>query len=205
MTARPLPRLHAVTDARILARPDLRERAATLARAAAVALHCRHAPTARRAVDLTAMFLAAARATEARVLVNDRADIARATGAHGVHLPADGLAAGDARRITGPQALLGRSAHSQAEVARAADEGCDYVFLGPVWATPSHPGRAPLGLGALEAAARRGIPVIAIGGVTPERAARCRAAGAWGAAALTALWDAADPGSAADRFLLSLG
>lgn len=200
-----VPRLHAVTDARILALPDLRERAGLLARSGAVALHCRHAPTARRAVDLTEMFLGTARRTGARVIVNDRADIARATGAHGVHLPAGGLAVTDARRLCPPETLVGRSAHSVEGVRRAAEEQCDYVVLGPIWPTRSHPERDALGVDALAAAATVGARVIAIGGVTPERAPACRDAGAWGIAALTALWDADDPGSAADRFLLSFG
>jgi thiamine-phosphate pyrophosphorylase len=66
-----------------------------------------------------------------------------------------------------------------------------------VYRTASHPGRAPLGVAAVAAVARLGLPVIAIGGVTPERIAELRAAGAYGVAAIRALWDAADAAGAA--------
>ncbi len=79
--------------------------------------------------------------------------------------------------------------------------GADYVFLGPIWETSSHPGVPGLGLEAIAAA--RPARVIAIGGVTPARAAACLEAGAWGVAAISALWLADDPGAAAEAFLLS--
>lgn len=198
-----VPRLHAVTDAGVLALSDLAERARTIARAG-VALHCRHAPTARDAVQRVEAFLRAAHGA-ALVLVNDRADIARATGAHGVHLPADGLPVKAARRLVGAGALVGRSAHTPDDVRRAADDGADYVFLGPIWRTRSHPDRPAVGLEALRAARHVTIPVIAIGGVTPERAVACVEAGAFGAAAISALWYAPEPGSVVERFLLSFG
>lgn len=204
MTAR-IPRLHAVTDARILAMDDLQSRAAALAGDPAVALHCRHASTALAAVERTELFLAVAQGAGARVLVNDRADIARATGAHGLHLPARGLPVDAARGLVGRGALIGRSTHTPEEARRAGDEGADYVFFGPVWSTPSHPDRPPTGPAGLEQAAAAGVPVIAIGGVTAARVPTCLAAGAWGVAALSALWDVPDPGSAAARFLLSFG
>jgi len=198
-----VPRLHAVTDAGVLALPDLAARAAALARRHDVALHCRHAATARAAFQATEMFLRTVAGPGARVIVNDRADIARATGADGLHLPADGLPIDVARALLGPAALVGRSTHTPDEARRAADEGADYVFLGPIWPTPSHPGRAALGVEALHRARDVGIPLIAIGGVTPARAAACADAGAHGVAAISALWQAPEPGSAAARFLLS--
>lgn len=202
--SRGVPRLHAVTDARILAAADLAERAAVLAVSAEIALHCRHAATAQAAVAATELFLRLARRASSRVLVNDRADIARATGAHGVHLPADGLPIAAARTLVGPAALVGRSTHAPDDARRAAADGADYVVLGPIWPTPSHPNRPALGLRAVRDIRNLGIPVIAIGGVTADRAAQCLDAGAWGVAAIAALWHAPDPGSAAARFLLSL-
>lgn len=119
------------------------------------------------------------------VLVNDRCDVALAAGAAGVHLPESGLPVAAARRLLGAGRLVGRSVHSL-EAARAAQaEGADYVLWGPVFATPTHPGRPPLGLEALRRlCAAVNLPVLAVGGVTGERARECREAGAAGFAGI---------------------
>jgi thiamine-phosphate diphosphorylase len=98
--------------------------------------------------------------------------------------------------------LVGRSTHGAEEARAAAADGADYVFLGPIWPTPSHPGRPGIGVESI----RQAVParVIAIGGVTPERAAACIDAGAWGVAAISALWLAEDPAAAAAELLLCL-
>lgn len=139
----------------------------------------------------------------AHVFVNDRVDVALLAGAHGVHLPADGLSVPQARDIIGPTAWIGRSAHSADEAQRAMDQGADYVFLGPIWETPSHPGWAGIGVEAITQA----VParVVAIGGIDVGRVAQCRDAGAYGVAAISALWRAPDPGSVVDEMLLLLG
>lgn len=144
-----------------------------------------------------------AREGGAAFFVNDRADIARLAEADGLHLPAEGLSVAAARGLLGRGRLIGRSAHNAAEALRARDEGADYVFLGPIWPTASHPRRRALGLDAIRDA--RGVTVIAVGGVTPARVAQCLDAGAYGVAAIRALWDAADPASTARAMLLSLG
>jgi thiamine-phosphate diphosphorylase len=92
---------------------------------------------------------------------------------------------------------VGRSVHTAEEAARAVDEGADFLIVGAIYETPSHPGRPGAGLGLLRAAAALGRPVIAIGGIDPARAAEVRAAGAYGVAAITALWRTADPAAAA--------
>jgi len=139
----------------------------------------------------------------ATVLVNDRVDLAAAVGARGVHLPAGGLPTTVARDLLGPEALIGRSAHSADEARMAHENGADYVFLGPIWETASHPGAAGIGVAAITDA--QPARIIAIGGVTADRVAACLDAGAWGVAAIRALWLADDVGAAADAFLLSLG
>ncbi len=136
------------------------------------------------------------------LFVNDRADLARALGAAGVHLPSRGLSVADARRLLGSDAVIGRSTHSAAEARTAWNEGADYVFLGPIWETSSHPGRPALGPAVIERAAP--ARVIAIGGVTPARVEQCLNAGAWGVAAISALWMAADPAAMAEHMLLCL-
>jgi thiamine-phosphate pyrophosphorylase len=120
-----------------------------------------------------------------RVLVNGRLDIALAAGAEGAHLPANGLPAAPLKARFGPGALLGRSAHSVEDVARARDEGVDYVVFGPVYATPGK--GEPVGIAALARAAEaagKNVPVFALGGVTLERFGELAAAGAAGVAAI---------------------
>lgn len=122
------------------------------------------------------------RQTTTRVLVNDRADVVVAAGAHGVHLRGDGAPSSRVRELVGADALIGRSIHDPAETTDAAD----FFVFGTVFRTDSKPeGARVAGLDALAEAARRSsAPVLAIGGVTPALAAACRRAGAAGIAAI---------------------
>lgn len=139
----------------------------------------------------------------ARLLVNDRIDVALAVDADGVHLPAASFTIADARRLVGVSYLIGRSTHAAAEAVEAARAGADYVMLGPIFATPSKARYgAPLGIETLATTAT--IPVVAIGGITPERAALVRGAGACGVAVVRAILDAADPGAAAAALIAAL-
>ena len=133
---------------------------------------------------------------EVPVLVNGRPDVALAAGADGVHRPAAGLPVAEVRRRAGKAGRplrVGRSTHSRDEVEAAHDEGADYVTVGPVHPTPSKAAYGPPpGLGGLAEAVRAGgPPVIALGGVTPDRLPPLAAAGAHGAAAIRAFQDAA--------------
>jgi thiamine-phosphate pyrophosphorylase len=133
-----------------------------------------------------------------RVLVNDRLDVALAEHAGGVHLGENSLSVEDARRVIAaaqppPQNfLVGVSCHSLEAVQSAARAGADYVFFGPVFATPSKAVYGqPQGLARLAQACHAvEIPVIAIGGITLENAAQCRASGAAGIAAIRLFQDA---------------
>jgi thiamine-phosphate pyrophosphorylase len=123
------------------------------------------------------------------LLVNERFDIALATDAAGVHLPASAPGAASIRTAAGRLAaralLVGRSTHTVDEVRRAHDEGADYVLFGPVFETPSKAGRiAPRGLVGLAAAVACGMPVLALGGIDASTASRALDAGAWGLAAI---------------------
>jgi thiamine-phosphate diphosphorylase len=123
-----------------------------------------------------------------RILVNDRADVALAAGAHGVHLRADSYGAGRVRAIAPPGFLIGRSVHGAGEAAETARHGAvDYVIFGTVFATPSKALDQPIagieGLAAAVAAARP-VPVLAIGGVSAESVPALQAAGAAGLAAI---------------------
>ncbi len=130
----------------------------------------------------------------ATFLLNDRIDLAKVIGASGVHLPAEGLPAAVARRLLGPNQLVGVSTHSVEEVLRAESDGADFVVLGPVYETPSKRAYgAPLGLSSVEEAARRArVPVFAIGGITASRARDVRRAGASGVAVVSAILGADD-------------
>jgi thiamine-phosphate pyrophosphorylase len=122
-----------------------------------------------------------------RVLVNDRADVAIACGAAGVHLRDHSLSPDIIRRIAPPGFIITVACHDAESVFRAADEGADYAVLAPVFAPLSKPqSRVPLGLETLGSIASRAkIPVIALGGVTRENASRCIDAGAAGVAGIT--------------------
>lgn len=199
MTAlRPLPRLHAVTDAAVVALADFGVRAAAIAAAgSAVALHARH-PDASAAdlAALAARLVALAKPAEANVIVNRRADIAAAVRAQGVQLRRDDMAPRDARRVL-PAGWIGRSVHSAAEAMSAKAEGADYVIVGPIFPTASHPGRPAGGVELVREAGAAGIPVIAIGGIDAERALVVAEAGAWGVGVVSALWTASDPAQTA--------
>jgi thiamine-phosphate pyrophosphorylase len=139
------------------------------------------------------------RSAGAVLLINDRIDVALAVGADGVHLRTDSLPTRVVRRVLGPRKLIGVSAHSLADVRRAAEEGADFVTFGPVFATPSKARYGlPLGLDALAEACRRSpIPVYALGGMKGDRIASALAAGAWGVAMISAIMSKRDVCSAA--------
>ena len=185
----------AMADARIAAREDLGIRAGAIAAAGPLVALVARLPggSADALTALAARFVALAAPPMATVLVTGRADIARATGAHGVIARDGNLPLAELRRLApGPGYLHLRSVHDLAGAETAVAEGADALLVGTIWASASHPGRPGAGLGLIEATARLGCPVFAIGGVTSARAREARDAGAWGVAAIGALWDAGD-------------
>lgn len=139
---------------------------------------------ARVLLELARRLSARAKGTRTAVIVNDRADVARAAGADGVHVKASGPPV-DRVRAFGPKGwTVGRSVHGVDEIRAAGDP--DYFIFGTVFPTESKGPDAPVqGLDRLrEAAAATDVPVLAVGGIDPDRAARCLAAGAAGIAAI---------------------
>jgi thiamine-phosphate pyrophosphorylase len=119
-----------------------------------------------------------------KVLINDRADVALACGAAGVHLRGNSVAPWRIRAIAPERFLIGVSCHSVDDVRRAEDEGASFAVLAPIFETPGK--GAPLGTGPLAEAVRAvGIPVLALGGITKERAQQCMDAGAAGIAGIS--------------------
>lgn len=195
----PLPRLHAITDERIARRPDFDRLTADLAGAGdGMAIHARG-----RSLSGVEHYNLAVRLSgnpPIRLFVNDRLDVALAARAAGVQLTGDSLAPADARGLNADW-WIGRSVHSLEEARSARAEGADYLLAGPVFETASHPGVPPMGVERLEEIVRLGSPVIAIGGVSPERAKVLKQAGVYGVAAIRALWDAPEPAAAARHLL----
>ncbi len=137
----------------------------------------------------------------ARILVNDRLDVALTESAHGVHLGERSLPvqqardlAGKLRSLNNPPFLIGASCHSQAEAQAAAASGVDYLIFGPIFATPSKaPFGPPQGLHHLAQVCQSvSLPVLAIGGITLQNAPSCLAAGAAGLAAIRLFQDSSD-------------
>ena len=123
------------------------------------------------------------------LLINDRLDAALAVEADGVQLGGGSLTPAEARRLLPPGTRIGVSVHAPSEAAEAARQGADFVMFGHVYATASKPGLAPRGLHELKAAVQASaVPVIALGGITPERIGECLAAGASGAAVLSSVF-----------------
>lgn len=143
----------------------------------------------------------------ARLLVNDRADVALAARADGVQRTHASLPVSALRAITPAGFLVGASVHSEAEARDAATQGADFIVFGPIYDTPSKRRYGPpQGLAALEVVAGAvARPVLAVGGLTPARVPEVLAAGAAGVAVIGAIYGAARPADATKAFLDVLG
>ena len=148
--------------------------------------------------DLVSGAVAAIRGSSTKILVNDRLDVALIAGASGVHLGENSLPIASVvrakRRFSAAEFLIGVSGHSLEAAKQAAQEGADYIFFGPVFATPSKAQfGAPQGLDRLaEVCGSVSIPVLAIGGITAENTGACIKAGAAGIAAIRLFQEARD-------------
>jgi len=166
----------------------------------------------RQLSELARSLSAITAAHDALLVVNDRVDVALAVGADAVHLPTSGFEARDLATIaaaserSSPRLLVGRSVHSCAEISTLERQPIDYFQFGPVFATASKAGFGPpQGLQRLAAAvAASAIPVVAVGGIKADNAARVMATGAAGVAVISAIMDAADVAHAVEDILTAL-
>lgn len=135
------------------------------------------------------------------LIVNDRLDVALAIDADGVHVGQDDMPAALARRLIGPDKILGVSAANLAEAMQAAQDGADYLGVGPIFATPTKPDAAPpIGMEGLRAICRQvALPIVAIGGINAANAADAIRAGAHGIAVVSAVVAAEDVAAAASQ------
>ncbi len=180
-------------------------RAAVRGGATILQLRDKHGPVART-LALARALLAWLReqAPHVPLVINDRADIALAASAHGLHVGQEDLPAPEARRLLGREAIIGLSLKTFEEIAAAPVEALSYAAIGNVWATKSKeqptPPTGPEGLARrIEALRRRapGLPVVAISGITVDNAPAAIAAGADGVAVISAVCAAEDPETAA--------
>ena len=201
-----LPLLHAVTSDEIVARDSFLSQAASFAHAAGArgAVHLRgHRQSGRRLYELATALAALQRETGCWLVVNDRADVALATGARGVQLTSRSMSVADARAVS-PAIAIGASVHGLEETQRAAEAGAHWAVAGHVFPTESHPGEPERGPELVRRITERTtIPIIAIGGILPHHLPLLRKSGASGVAAIRGIWDSDDAGQAAIDYLTS--
>lgn len=204
-----IPALHIVTDDEILCRPDYLSLGEGILEAGGygVALHLRGPGTSCSVLHSLAVVLKeVAVRSGSRLLVNDRVDLALGLDLAGVHLGQRSLPPSVARRLLGPDRILGLSVHGMGELVEGAEEILDYLIAGTVFATASHPGRSPGGLARIrEIRDMSLLPVLAIGGITRDRVPEVLDAGAAGVVVRSGVWDAPDPIDALLGYLEVLG
>lgn len=155
---------------------------------------------ARELYDTALKLLPRTREAGASLLINDRVDVALASGADGVHLAAKSLPPGETRELLGEESLLGCSVHGLAEAREATDAGADYVTFGHVHPTSSKPGLPPRGVRELaDIVESVEVPVLAVGGIDESNVREVLATGASGIAVISTIVAAQDPRLAAER------
>ncbi len=208
------PRLHLIAPASVVRDRAFRRRAARLWEACGsdLAIHLRARELPGRSLYERALQLS--RQAEAHggwCVVNGRADVARAAGAHAVQLGRSAPPLRAIRPWLGDELQAGVSVHGADEALRAAADGANYLLLGTIYPTPSHPGRPGDGPSAVARVTRalqgasRTVPVVSIGGIRADRVEEVLQAGAAGVAVQRAVWDAEDPAAAARELLDAFG
>lgn len=203
-----VPILHAVTSDEIVMAADFAHRARRVMHAGAgrVAVHLRVQRLGSRALyDLACQLADVQNATGAWLVINDRADVALASGARGVQLTSRSMSVEEGRRAA-PSLPIGASVHSPEDAAVAVEAGASWIVAGHVLETEAHLTEKGQGVAFIERLATvYAVPVIAIGGIRPEHVPSLRAAGAYGVAAIRGVWHASDAGAAVIDYLSAHG
>jgi thiamine-phosphate diphosphorylase len=198
------PRLHLVTDDQVLQHPAFLSVAAELLSAygGKLALHLRGPGLSGRVVwELASACAEVARESGAWLIVNDRVDVAMGCGASGAQLGQASIGVARARTLLGPGPAIGASIHSADEARHAVREGADFLVAGTLFRTETHPGLPPSGVAWLGELTGFQVPVIGIGGISPERVPQVLNAGAHGVAVIRGVWQVGDPGEAVRDYL----
>jgi len=201
-----LPRLYVILDAGLLREPAA-ETARKLIGAGVEVLQYRAKKVAAKEMLARARELAeAARTGGARFFVNDRPDVASLAGADGVHVGQDDLGVEEARGVVGPDAWVGLSTHNIEQFEKALSSSADYIAVGPIFATTSKANPDPVvGLELIRRARRlTERPIVAIGGITLERAAEVIEAGADSVAVISDVLGAENPADRVRQYLRRL-
>lgn len=196
-----------MTDSATLASPGFTETAEALLAAGGhrVALHLRGPATGGAALwRIAERLVLAAAQSGSRIVVNDRLDVALAAGAWGVQLGARSFPVATARTVLPAGTMIGASVHDPEEARSATARGADFLLAGTLFSSRSHPGVAGTGVGWIARVAGR-LPIIGIGGITPERVAEVIAAGASGVAVISGVFASRSPVDAQADYLSALG
>lgn len=197
-----LPGLHVVVTDRVAGEAGFEERALAMQERCGprLALHLRLRDTpARRFLGLAERLEEGAVEAGGWLVVNGRLDVALAVGADAVQLGRGALPVPVVRDVAGDWLRIGASIHDLPTADRRRLEEVDYLVAGSVYETASHPEASPAGLELIERLSPMDLPIVAIGGITPERVPEVCGAGAAGVAVIRAVWNAADPVEAAER------
>jgi len=190
--------LMVVTDPAAVGDRDLAEVVAAAVRGGANVVQLRAKELPGGELLALARRLRGVTAGRALLLINDRPDVALLAGADGVHLSEAGLPVAPVRAWLPASLVVGRSVHDFHAAREAEADGADYLLVGTIYPSPSHPEREPAGATLLrEIHARVRTPIVAIGGITPSRVRECLDAGAQGVAVVSAILRADDPETAA--------
>jgi len=201
-----LPRLYVILDAALITSPE-RDCALSLAEAGVRLLQYRNkSASSRQYLDSSRALADALRPHGVSFIVNDRPDVAFLAGASGVHVGQDDLGVEQARRVAGPDMLVGVSTHNLEQFERAAESTADYIAVGPIFATSSKANPDPVvGLDFVRKV--RTItdkPIVAIGGISLDRAKSVIEAGADSVAVISGILSAPNPPQSARQYIEAL-
>ena len=201
----PLPCLCMVTDRTRTASGDLVETVSAAVEAGVCMVQLREKDMTAGQLLQIARKLRAVTEGNSLLIVNDRLDVALLSGADGVQLGEEAMGVAEARKLIGPNLLIGSSVHSVEGAVAAESNGADFLVLGAIFETTTHPGVETGGLALVEAVTRRvRLPVLGIGGITPANVRSVIDTGAAGAAVITAISMSPDPRAAVRDLMLPM-